>query len=295
MAFTLVIQSKGLFSKAKSIDFATLLNNCKLSYGSYNDFYTMDEGKTKSGTAILFNPNRIGRGIFIDASNVKQGEIKVGYNIPTTPAEIEDFVKIVKEVERQFGKVSMHEEDDKKEYTTASLEKEIKPMIDFSLEKLNEGCSNNPNMPYILTMSKFPWAIDEEKREKYKTIKTLDDFEYTIHEKQKEDIYYAKPSLFKDGKSGKILAFYTLTSNCLSCFPVNPESFINKSVNKIDEAFIRFFIYEEEKVVDGFYPYSKFVDYLKQKGVKMFDAERMRVPEISKDEIMAFVESVKQE
>jgi len=64
VAFSLVIQSKGLLYKAKSIDFAALLNACKLRYGSYNDFYTLDEGKTAAGTAVLYNPAKIGRGIF---------------------------------------------------------------------------------------------------------------------------------------------------------------------------------------------------------------------------------------
>ena len=294
MSFTLVIQSKGLFNKAKSIDFAALLNNCKLSYGSYNDFYTMDEGKTKNGTAILYNPNRIGRGIFFDAGNVSKGEIKVSYNIPTTAAEIEDFVKVVKEVERQFGKASLHCEEENKDYSSSELEKNIPFMTEFSLKQLNEGCVKNGNMQYILTLAKFPWYMDDEKKEKYKTIKSLDDFEETIHGLQKNDVYYAKPSLFKDGKSGKILAFYTLTSNCESYFPVKPDSFLNFDAPKIDEALVRFFIYEEEKVVDGYYPYEKFVEFIKEKGATKFDAERLRVPEISKAEIMEFVESVKQ-
>ncbi|SDJ65667.1 protein of unknown function [Lachnospiraceae bacterium G41] len=294
MAFTLVIQRKGLFSKAKSIDFATLLNNCKLSYGSYNDFYTMDEGKTKSGTAILFNPNRIGRGIFFDSRNINKGEIKVEYNTPTTTAEIEDFVKVAKEVERQFGKASFHFEDENKYFSSSELEKMIPQMSEFSLKQLNEGSSKIDNAQYILTLAKFPWYMDDEAKEKYKTAKTLDDFEETIHGLQKDDVYYAKPSLFKDGKSGKILAFYTLTSNCESYFPVKPDSFLNLYAPKIDEAFIRFFIYEEEKVVEGHYPYDKFVEFIKEKGATKFDAERLRVPEISKAEIMEFVESVKQ-
>ena len=294
MAFTLVIQSKGLFSKAKSIDFATLLNNCKLSYGSYNDFYTMDEGKTKSGTAILFNPNRIGRGIFFDSRNINKGEIKVEYNTPTTTAEIEDFVKVAKEVERQFGKASFHFEDENKYFSSSELEKMIPQMSEFSLKQLNEGSSKIDNAQYILTLAKFPWYMDDEAKEKYKTAKTLDDFEETIHGLQKDDVYYAKPSLFKDGKSGKILAFYTLTSNCESYFPVKPDSFLNFDAPKIDEAFIRFFIYEEEKVVEGHYPYDKFVEFIKEKGATKFDAERLRVHEISKAEIMEFVESVKQ-
>lgn len=289
MAFTLVIHSKGLFNKVKKIDFATLLNNCKLSYGSYNDFYTMDEGKTKNGTAILYNPNRIGRGIFFDARNVSKGEITVSYNTPTTIAEIKDFVKVAKEVERQFGKASFHSEEENKDYSSSELEKMIPQMSEFSLMQLNAGCSKNDNSQYILTLAKFPWYMDDEKREKYKTIKTLDDFEYTIHELQKDDVYYAKPSLFKDGKSGKILAFYTLTSNCESYFPINAESFLNFDAPKVDEAFIRFFIYEEEKVVEGHYPYDKFVEFIKEKGATKFDAERLKVPELSKEEIMEFV------
>ena len=37
MAFTLKIQSKGLFNKTKAIDFGALLRECKLQHGSYND------------------------------------------------------------------------------------------------------------------------------------------------------------------------------------------------------------------------------------------------------------------
>ena len=42
MAFTLVIKSKGLFGKVKSINMAELLNNCHLKYGSNNEFYILE-------------------------------------------------------------------------------------------------------------------------------------------------------------------------------------------------------------------------------------------------------------
>ena len=277
MAFTLKIQSKGLFNKAKTIDFGALLRECKLQHGSYNDFYVMDMGKSNNGTAILYNPARIGRGIFFDARNVGKGEITVNYNIPTTAAEIKDFVNVVKEVERQFGKASFHCEEENKDYTTASLESAIPQMIEFSTQKLNEGCAKNDSMNYILTLAMFPWYVDA-----------------TIHAMQNTDLYYAKPSLFKD-KSNKILAFYTLTSNCESLFPANPRNFLNMNVQSIDKAFIRFFIFEEKKVVDGHYSYRQFIEFAKQKGATQFDAERLRVPEISKEDIMEFVNSVSQE
>ena len=72
-------------------------------------------------------------------------------------------------------------------------------------------------------------------------------------------------------------------------------NFLNMNVQSIDKAFIRFFIFEEKKVVDGHYSYRQFIEFVKQKGATQFDAERLRVPEISKEEIMEFVNSGSQE
>ncbi len=52
MAFTLVIKSKGLFGKVKSINMAELLNNCHLKYGSNNEFYILENDKMEQ------NPDR---------------------------------------------------------------------------------------------------------------------------------------------------------------------------------------------------------------------------------------------
>lgn len=43
MAFTLVIDRKGLFGKVKSIQMAELLKNCGLKYGSNNEFYILED------------------------------------------------------------------------------------------------------------------------------------------------------------------------------------------------------------------------------------------------------------
>lgn len=48
-----------------------------------------------------------------------------------------------------------------------------------------------------MTLALYPWFMEPEKREYYKTCTDLDDFEETIHELQAEDFYYAKPSLMK--------------------------------------------------------------------------------------------------
>ena len=289
MAFTLVIKSKGLFNKVKSIDLKTLLNNCGLKFGSDNEFYILNEGEVNNNTVILYNPNRIGRGIFFDYRNVSKGEVTLSYNIPTTATEIRDFIKVAKEIERQFGKASFYCEEEKRNYTISSLEENVEQMIEFSILKLNEFCSNRQMQTFILTLAMFPWYMDEDKREMYKTCTTLDDLENIIHKLQIADLYYAKPSLLRNNNDGKILAAYTMTTNCDSSFPVNPECFLNMGNIKIDESIIRFFVYEENKPIDGFYPYSDFVEFIKQKGATAFDAERLKVRGLSKEEIMEFV------
>ena len=80
-----------------------------MKYGSSNEFYILQEDVINQNTAVLYNPTRIGRGIFFDGSKAAEGEISLSYNIPTTVAEIVDFVRIVKEVERQLKKPEVKE------------------------------------------------------------------------------------------------------------------------------------------------------------------------------------------
>jgi len=104
MAFTLKIKSKKLFGKTK-FDINKLISDSGLKYGSDNEFYILEEGKMKKQTVILYNPLKIGRGIFLDFSKVAEEIIETSYNIPTTKSEILDFIKVVELIEKQFGKV----------------------------------------------------------------------------------------------------------------------------------------------------------------------------------------------
>ncbi len=106
MAFTLVINSKGLFGKVKNIQMAELLKNCGLKYGSNNEFYILEDDKMNQNTAVLYNAKRTGRGIFFDGSRIADGQVTISYNIPTTKTEIHDFIQVAKEIERQFKKAS---------------------------------------------------------------------------------------------------------------------------------------------------------------------------------------------
>ena len=286
MDFSLTIQSKGLF-KAKSINFDEIVRNFGLNYGSCDAFFVLSEGDQAGETAVLYNPKRIGRGIWYDASHIADGEVIVRYNIPTTVSEIRDFVRVVKEIKRQLRNVYMYCSEEEREYTVETLEAGVDRMAAFSLEKLNDFCRDNTIHTLMLSLARFPWCLPDDQRSLYMTCKNLDDFEETIHNLQTADVYFAKPTLYKMD-NGEIHAFYTLTEDCDSVFPDKATEYLTLDRGKVDATFVRFYIYSEKRAYDGYFPFDKFVEFALEKGATHFDANTLRVPPISKEEFIEF-------
>ena len=63
MAFTLQIKQKELVGQ-NVLDIPSLAQACGFKYGSDNEFYILQEEELQNNTAILYNPDRIGRGIY---------------------------------------------------------------------------------------------------------------------------------------------------------------------------------------------------------------------------------------
>ena len=105
MAFTLRIKKTGLFGN-KTISLQEIVQNCGFKYGVYNDFYVLDEDQDRNGSCILYNPQHIGRGISF--SNYGS-EVEIRHNIPTTASEIADFIKLLAEIKRQYGKCEIRD------------------------------------------------------------------------------------------------------------------------------------------------------------------------------------------
>lgn len=283
MAFTLQIRKKGFFGN-KNVDLKLILKNCGLKYGSSNEFYILQEDVINQNTAVLYNPTRIGRGIFFDGSKAAEGEITLSYNIPTTATEISDFVRIVKEVERQLKKVALYCVEEEREYTTQTLEDNIPNMTQFSLQSLHEFCKKEYST-YILTLAMWPFVMNKEQVLEFSECKDLQKFEQLLHDMQAIDAYYAKPTLMQNKADGKILAIYTLTEECVSIFPVKADDFLNLDSIKIDEGLVRFYIFSENQARDGMFSYDRFISYMSEHGARKFDDTHLLIPSITKDEI----------
>lgn len=290
MAFTLKIESKTLFGN-KAVDFGQLIHNCGLQFGHNNEFYILEEGAADN-TVILYNPNRIGRGIFFDGRRMKEGKVEISYNIPTTEAEIVDFICVAKELERQLKKVEMYCVEEKCKYTTAQLEQNKERMVQFSREKLNEFCANKEYSSYIFTLAMWPLELTEEMVASFETCTDLREFEQLLHDKQSMDVYYAKPKLLQK-QTGEVGAFYTFTEECESIFPVKKDGFLCMERINIDESFVRYYIFSEDRLMDGLYDYDKFVQYMLKHGATYYDKSHILVPSMTKEQIEKLAEATK--
>ena len=284
MAFTLQIKQKKLFGKTK-LDIPTLAHACGFRYGSDDDFFILQEGQENKKTAIFYNPNRIGRGIFFDGTKDENGFYEISYNIPTTRGEIIDFTRLVQEVERCLGKVEMYCVEEERTFTSGELEENIDKFVDFSLESLRQFCNNREYQNYILTLALWPYTLPMDKVSAWRDCTDLEDFEQTLHTIQSRDVYYAKPRLLQKSGAAEIGAFYVLTEECESVFPVCAGGFLNLSEIKISEGFIQFYIYSEDRILDGLYPYERFMEEIRQYGVQAFDTDHVLIPPMNKESL----------
>ena len=284
MAFTLQIRQKKLFGKTV-LDIPSLARTCGLSYGSDNDFYILQENEQVRGTAVFYNPERIGRGIFFDGSKAGEGYYELSYNIPTTEAEITDFARLAGEMERRLGRAEMYCVEEERSFTGRELEQRIGNFAEFSRESLNRFCGNKEFKSHILTLARWPYTLTEDKVSAWEICTDLSDFEQTLHKLQALDVYYAKPRLLQKSDTKEIGAFYALTEECESIFPVRADGFLNLSELKVTEGFVQFVLYREQRVMEGMFPYSRFIEELRGYGVRQFDADHILIPPMTKDEL----------
>ena len=285
MAFTLRIRQKKLFGKTV-LDIPSLAHACGFCYGSNNDFYILQENEQSQGTAVFYNPGRIGRGIFFDGSKAREGYYEISYNIPTTKAEITDFTRLAGEMERRLGRVEMYCVEEERAFSIRELEQGIENFAMFNRKSLNQFCGNKEFGSYILTLARWPYTLTEDKAAAWEACTDLSDFEQTLHDIQALDVYYAKPRLLQKNDTKKIGAFYVLTEECESVFPVRADGFLNLSKLKITEGFVQFVLYSENRVLEGMFPYGSFIEEMRRRdGIRQFDADHILIPPMTKAEL----------
>ena len=281
MAFDITISAKkNLFKKTPRLNVEDILKNCNLNFGSYDDYYVLEEDKMYDNTMILYNPQKFARGIFMDLNKFVSGKVSLSINLPTTPSEIDDLFNVINEIINQYVNVNLYIEDNK-------YDKNILGDLKYDLNKscldnLRQIASNNPQLKLIQTLVKFPYTFSDEDREKFKNAKDLTEYEELLHKIQDVDIYYAKPIL-RQKPGGDVLSCYSVSNNCTSVFPIDGKNVLCRYNQDSKHTIITFFILEEMKIVGGMYDYNDFINYMIDKGVEYFDDDHIKVDLSSQD------------
>lgn len=275
MAFDITISAKKtLLKKTPRLNVEDILKNCNLKFGSYDDYYVLEEEKIYDNTMILYNPQKFARGIFMNLNKSASGKVTLSINLPTTPSEIDDLFNVINEIINQYVNVSLYIEDNKYDKNILG---DLKEDLNKScLDNLRQIASNNPQLKLIQTLVKFPYTFSDEDREKFKNAKDLTEYEELLHKIQDVDIYYAKPIL-RQKPGGDVLSCYSVSNNCTSVFPVDGKNVLCRYNQDSKHTIITFFILEEMKIVGGMYGYNDFINYMLDKGVEYFDDTHIKV------------------
>ncbi|MCM1258279.1 MAG: DUF4299 domain-containing protein [Roseburia sp.] len=181
--------------------------------------------------------------------------------------------------------------EEERTFTSGELEENIDKFVEFSLASLTDFCNHKEYQKYIFTLALWPYTLPEDKVLCWRDCTDLEDFEQTLHVIQSQDVYYAKPQLLQKNGTAEIGAFYVLTEECESVFPICAdgffcaEEFLNLNELKISEGFIQFYIYSEDRMLDGLYPYEKFMKEIRQCGIQQFDADHVLIPPMNKESL----------
>ena len=127
------------------------------------------------------------------------------------------------EIEKSLGKAEMYCVEEERAFTSRELEQGIEDFAAFSRKSLNQFCGNKEFKSHILTLARWPYTLTEDKVAAWEACTDLSDFERTLHGLQARDVYYAKPRLLQKNDTKETGAFYVLTEECESVFPVRAD------------------------------------------------------------------------
>lgn len=277
MAVDVRIKAEGFLCR-QELDLQVVLKNCTLHFGSYNPFFVLEEDPF-SEAGILYNPTRMGRGIYFDGKKMNQGEVLMSMNIPTTPHEIDDMFAVVTEIKNQYRNISITCENRDISYEEFLGQRD--GYIEYSSKSLRGLCETKEYEAAILTLAAFPYTLTPDEMEFFATEGELSDFEELIHQKQTIDANYACPKIMKKDGTDEIVAFYTYTEDSPTITPVECGAFMSLEHVKISYGMVRFYIDSIKKVLPGYYDYNNFIDVMLKRGATYFDGDHILVPGFS--------------
>lgn len=290
MAVDLIIKATGILCQ-KELDLQSILKKTKLRFGGYTPFFLLTDDSADN-VGMLYNPQRMARGIYFDGTLMNEGQVTMSFNLPTTPSEISDVIRLATEIKVQYRNVELTCEG-----ITVNIDDFVQNKahyLEYSLATLRGFCESRTYEAAILTLVAFPYTLTPDEMVYYEKEGTLEEFEELIHKKQMTDLYYAVPKILTKEETGEVCAFYTVAEESSGIYPTDASCFLSANQVKIQKGYVRFYIDSTRKVMDGYYNYNNFAKVMIEWGADFFDGDHFIIPEFSIDEITEIINTIKE-
>jgi len=216
MSLDITITQKGLFKKTLPLE--VILGN-RLSYGSYDYAWRLEEGKTEENMFTAFLPDALARGFSVTWNCEEKQCVGLRLLTPTAREEIREFYSAVMRI-MNYWNADLTVDGEK-----TSLRKWAGGMgdyIEFNTRALDDYCRGViDGSSNVMTFFSALWPLTVGRDEAEKFAGDPDAFERWMHEKQSVDAYCAAPMFF--GKDGTVVGRYVFVENCRCIFPKEPS------------------------------------------------------------------------
>lgn len=292
MAIDIVIKQTGLFKKTLPLDIITGNN---LAYGNHGDdgIRLVDE-LIDDGYFIVYDPQKLGRGITVEWNEKEKNKIVLRQLIPTHREVLKACFDIVKRI-TDYWKCDLEVDGTniKPQDFLSQYDDYLEFNKDTAMSQNEKITSDDPEyekttLPCVL----FPLVLGKEEARSFQN--NIENFYDWMHEKQSIDAYYGVPKFYQ--VEDKIIGMYVVTEDTTSIFPTTPDNqiglinVINQNNIKYDEISITLYSMTEDGSL-GMIPYHHFLQAVKDKS-KPFDGDHILIEGLSYNEMKEIIESI---
>ena len=288
MGIDVTIRNRQFFKKALKITDITL---GKYACGN-PDEYERNTCEEADGDLIVYNPQKIGRGILVTDwnSNIKD-EIHMKVNFFCTRYDMEMFYEIIRNVMHVWKAKNF--EQDGSTFTEDYIDALCKDNKELSLKYMVEMCKDKKTDDSAFTIfgAMFPLDIDTDLLINYGFKKDEEGYADYLHRLQSMDVYYAVPRIYRlKDKESAFWGAYSISATVDTVFPIKPKApmfFKNPDTNEnleCDFYVVSLYSLAQEKVL-GVMRFEDFCRLAEIEKCEPFDKNHVVIKGISEEKL----------
>jgi hypothetical protein len=288
MGIDVTVKNRQLFKKALKLGDITL---GKYTCGT-SDEYARNTCEPGDGDLIVYNPEKIGRGVIVSNwnSNIKD-EISLRVNFLSTRYDMEMFYEIIRNVMHVWKAKNF--EQDGGIYTEDDIDALCKDNKELSLRYMVDMCKDKKTDDSAFTIfgAMFPLDLDTDLLINFGFKKDEEGYADYLHGLQSMDVYYAVPAVYRrKDKESAFWGAYSVTATVDTVFPLKPRAplfFKNPDTNedlKCDFFVVSLYSLAQKKTL----AIMSFEDFCRLAGVgncQTFDKNHVVIKGISEEKM----------